>query len=57
MNKENNNKPKRNKNESSIEQKKEIVLLHREHPNVKKQMQLKQLFEDKCKTVWKVNFR
>ena len=57
MNKENNNKPKRNKNESSIEQKKEIVLLHREHPNVKKQMQLKQLFEEKFKTVWKVNFR
>ena len=57
MNKENNNKPKRIKNELSIEQKKEIVLLHREHPNVKKQMQLKQLFEEKFKTVWKVNFR
>ena len=57
MNKENNNKPKRIKNELSIEQKKEIVILHREHPNVKKQMQLKQLFEEKFKTVWKVNFR
>ena len=50
MNKKNNNKPKRNKNELSIEQKREIVLYHREHPNVK-QMQLKQLFEDKFKTV------